>query len=73
MSESQITFGAINRILNKGYWPGFERIIKATARQRGFGDYLGFANVLEGRAEAHLEVGLYPWDLAPFKILIEEA
>jgi histidinol phosphatase-like enzyme (inositol monophosphatase family) len=73
MSEAQFNFGAINRIQSKGYWPGFERIIKTTGRQRGYGDYLGFTSVLEGRAEANLEVGLYPWDLAPFKILVLEA
>jgi histidinol-phosphatase len=73
LSESQFNFGGANRILAEGLWPGFTKLIAATVRQRGFGDYLGFAYVFEGKAEAHLEVGVKPWDLAPMKIIIEEA
>lgn len=72
-AQSQFSFGGANRILAEGYWPGFTKLIECTARQRGFGDYLGFAYVFEGKAEAHVEIGVKPWDLAPMKILIEEA
>ena len=71
--DAQIDFGSLSRIVRKGLWPGFEKLVNMTARQRCAGDYLGFAHVLEGTAEAQLEVDLKPWDLAPFKILIEEA
>ncbi len=73
LSNAQFEFGGINRVLKFGYWPGFTRMVELTARQRGFGDYLGFAHVFEGVAEAHLEVGVHPWDLAPMKIIAEEA
>lgn len=73
IAKSQLSFGGANRILALGYWPGFTKLIERTARQRGFGDYLGFAYVFEGKAEAHLEVGVKPWDLAPMKIIVEEA
>ena len=71
--ESQFDFGGLSRIISKGLWPGVERIAKMTGRQRAPGDYLSFANVLEGRSEAQLEVDVKPWDLAPFRILITEA
>jgi histidinol-phosphatase len=73
IAKSQLSFGGANRILAEGYWSGFTKLIEATSKQRGFGDYLGFAYVFEGKAEAHIEVGVKPWDLAPMKIIIEEA
>lgn len=73
IEESHFVFGAPSRILEDGLWDGFTRLIKASYRQRGFGDYMNFAYVFEGKAEAMLEVGLAPWDLAAMKILIKEA
>lgn len=73
MQKAMFVFGAPDRIVKNGYLNGLERVIKATYRQRGFGDYLNFAHVFEGKAEAAFEVGLKPWDLAPMKIIVEEA
>jgi len=56
-----------------GVWDGIVRLIDATERQRGFGDYLGYALVAEGKAEIYVEVDVKPWDLAPCKIVVEEA
>ena len=56
-----------------GVWDGLVRLVDATERQRGFGDYLGYALVAEGKAEIYVEVDLKPWDLAPCKIVVEEA
>jgi histidinol-phosphatase len=73
MHDSLLTFGAPNRIIDAGLWDNFTNLVQRTYRQRGFGDYLGFALVFEGKAEAAIEVGVKPWDLAPMKILVEEA
>ncbi len=73
VEDSQFVFGAVNRILELGYWEGFTRMVRNSYRQRGPGDYLDFAYVFEGKAEAMIEVGLFPWDLAPMKIIAEEA
>lgn len=73
MQDALLNFGAPNRIIEAGLWDNFTNLMKRTYRQRGFGDYLGFAFVFEGRAEAMIEVGVKPWDLAPMKILVEEA
>jgi histidinol-phosphatase len=56
-----------------GRWEGFVRLVDATDRQRGFGDYMGYTLVAEGKAELYVEVDLKPWDLAPCKLLVEEA
>src|SRR5262249_7263479 len=56
-----------------GVWDGLLRLVDATERQRGFGGYLGYALVAGGKAEMDVEVDLKPWDLAPCKIVVEEA
>jgi histidinol-phosphatase len=73
LSKAQFNFGALKRICSAGYWSGFTHVVQQTYRQRGYGDYLAFSYVFEGKAEASLEVGVQPWDLAPMKILVEEA
>ena len=61
-------------ILRRGpNWEGFLRLVDATDRQRGFGDYAGYGLVADGRSEIYAEAGLKPWDLAPCKIVVEEA
>ncbi|HVL53583.1 MAG TPA: inositol monophosphatase family protein, partial [Vitreimonas sp.] len=45
----------------------------AAWRERGFGDFWGYALVAEGAAEAMIEAGLRPWDAAAPAILVEEA
>jgi len=54
-------------------WDGFVRLVERTDRQRGFGDYFGYTFVLRGQAELMLEADVKPWDIAPFKVLVEEA
>ena len=54
-------------------WDGFVRLVERTDRQRGFGDYLGYTFVLRGQADLMLEADVKPWDVAPFKVLFEEA
>ncbi len=73
IERSQFVFGAPIRILEEGFWGGLERIVRVTYRQRAFGDYLNFGQVFEGKAEAVLEIGVKPWDLAPMKVIAEEA
>ena len=62
------------KILRRGpNWEGFLRLVDATGRQRGFGDYIGYGFVADGRSEIYAEADLKPWDLAPCKIVVEEA
>ena len=43
------------------------------ASTRCYGDLAGAALLLDGQAEAWIEAGVQVWDLAPIKILVEEA
>jgi histidinol-phosphatase len=49
------------------------RLAASCARTRCHGDLAGFAMVLAGKAEVWVEAGVQIWDLAPMKVLLEEA
>ena len=53
--------------------PGFDALLRDAWRERGFGDFWGYALVAEGAAEAMIEVGLSAWDAAAPLLLLEEA
>jgi histidinol-phosphatase len=52
---------------------GFLELVRASWRERGFGDFWGYTLVADGAAEAMMEQDLHPWDLAAPWILVEEA
>jgi histidinol-phosphatase len=71
--HSMLVFGGTGVLRSRGYWPAFERLVDASGRQRGYGDYFGYTFIARGQAEAMIDVDLKPWDLAALKIIIEEA
>jgi histidinol-phosphatase len=73
LGESQLVHGGLDILRRGPYWEGFVRLVDATARQRGFGDYYCYTLVAEGKAELHVEADLKPWDLAACRLLVEEA
>jgi len=73
LREATLLHAGLKLLKDAGVWDGFVRLVDATDRQRGFGDYLGYALVAEGKAEIYLETDLKPWDLAPCKVVVEEA
>lgn len=73
LARALLVHATLSVIRKAGCWDGFVRLVDATEIQRGFGDYLDYVLVAEGKADIAVEVDLKPWDLAPMKILIEEA
>ncbi len=76
LADAMLVHSSLNllRPLDDGRcWDGFVRLVERTDRQRGFGDYFGYTFVLRGQAELMLEADVKPWDIAPFKVLLEEA
>jgi histidinol-phosphatase len=53
--------------------PGFDALMDAAWRTRGFGDFWGYMLVAEGAAEAMVETGAHPWDWAAPLVIVEEA
>ncbi len=73
LAQAQLVHAGLDILRRGGYWEGFVRLVDATGRQRGFGDYYGYTLVAEGKAELYLEADLKPWDLAACRLLVEEA
>jgi histidinol-phosphatase len=73
LADSQLLYGSGRDILGSGRAPGFDDLLRDSWRDRGFGDFWGYALVAEGAAEAMIEVGLKSWDAAAPTVLIEEA
>jgi histidinol-phosphatase len=73
LGEAFLVHAGLTLVKQAGYWDGFMRLVDATDRQRGFGDYWGYGLVAQGKAEVYAELDLKPWDLAPCKVLVEEA
>ena len=73
LDRATLIHATLGFLRSGGHWEGFVRLVDATERQRGFGDYMCYTVLAEGKAELAVEVDLKPWDLAPVKLLVEEA
>jgi histidinol-phosphatase len=73
IGDAQVLYGSGQEIRASGRAPGFGDLLDAAWRERGFGDFWGYALIAEGAAEAMVEVGLSPWDAAAPTVLVEEA
>lgn len=73
VADAQIVYASASELEESGRAPGFRELLRSAWRERGFGDFWGYALVAEGAAEAMVEVGVKTWDLAAPLILVEEA
>ena len=73
LGRSQILFRSIRDMEVSRVAEGFDRLIHLAWRERGFGDFWGYALIADGIAEAVLEQDLHPWDLAAPWVIVEEA
>ncbi len=73
LEDAQILYGSSNDIDSSDRAPGFRALLGDVWRERGFGDFWGYALLAEGAAEAMIEVDLSTWDAAAPMLLIEEA
>ncbi len=73
LADSHLLYGSAQEIADSGVAPGFPRLMGDVWRDRGFGDFWGYALVAEGAAEAMVEVGPKSWDLAAPLVIVEEA
>jgi histidinol-phosphatase len=73
VEDAQLLYGSARDIRASGRAPGFEAVLDAVWRERGFGDFWGYALVAEGAAEGMVEVDLSPWDAAAPAVVVEEA
>jgi histidinol-phosphatase len=73
LEDAQVFYATRTAFTAVGTEQGFDAVVSTTWRDRGFGDFWGYALVAEGAGEAMFEPELYSWDLAAPLILVEEA
>jgi histidinol-phosphatase len=73
LRDAQVLYGSGHDIEASGLAPGFHELLGDVWRERGFGDFWGYALLAEGAAEAMVEIELSSWDAAAPTVLIEEA
>lgn len=73
LSLSQVYHGSLFGYEATGAPDTFLPLLAKTKRQRGVGDYLIPAMVAMGYGEFGVDFNLKPWDMAPLKLIVEEA
>ena len=72
-SEATLSLGGVRRLLEPPHGAAISRLVSTAGSVRAYGDLAACAMLLDGAADAFLENGVKVWDLAPMKILVEEA
>jgi len=71
--ESTLSLGEFRNLFSPPRDKALVDLASSAAQARCYGDLAGAAMVLNGRAEAWIEAGVKVWDLAPLRVLAEEA
>jgi histidinol-phosphatase len=71
--EATLSLGELKFLLAPATREAINRLTVTAAQARCYGDLAGCAMVLTGRAEAFVEAGVQIWDIAPLRVLVEEA
>jgi histidinol-phosphatase len=73
LDEAILFYSSLSWFVKAGRERDFLELTRRTQRQRGFGDFYGFALVAQGSGELMVEHGVHIWDVAAIAPLIEEA
>jgi histidinol-phosphatase len=73
LGDAHLIHGSRREDVASGLMPGFDAVVDSCWRERGFGDFWGYALVAEGAAEAMFETGMHSWDIAAPMVVVEEA
>ena len=73
VEDAQLLYSSPSDPATNERLPGLAVTLRRAWRERGFGDFWGYALVAEGAAEASFELGVHSWDLGPMLLLVEEA
>ncbi len=73
LNKAHVYYSSISWFTKAGHDRQFLELVKATERQRGFGDFYGFMMVAQGSGEIMVEHGVHAWDLGALVPIVEEA
>jgi histidinol-phosphatase len=71
--DATLSLGELRRIGERFGWERFQMLVSTCLSVRSFGDVGAAAMLLSGRADAWIEAGVAPWDIAPQQVLVDEA
>ena len=73
LDAAQLSYDSVPGFEEHGLGQQFLQLARRCARTRGFGDFWSHMLVAEGAIEVAVEPEVQPWDLAPLKVIVEEA
>ena len=73
LGQAQLCYATLRLLEEEGLLAGWLEALRGSWRDRGFGDFWGHLLVAQGSAEAMLEYGVSPWDLAAPAVILAEA
>lgn len=71
VSEAFLVHGTVSYFDKRG--PNFLQLLDNVYRERGYGDFYGYGLVAQGKVDIMMDSRNGPWDIAPVKVIIEEA
>jgi histidinol-phosphatase len=71
--DATLSLGELPHVLAPERSEAVLSLMRTADSARCYGDLAGCAMLLDGRADAWIEAGVQVWDLAPLRILVEEA
>lgn len=73
LSKSFLNYSGLKNIRGLGLWNSFGKLIDGAKHERAPGGFISFERLISGKIDAYLSADMAPWDLAPFRVLVEEA
>lgn len=73
LADAEVAFGGLGWFEQLGWGDAVRRLVGATRRQRGYGDFWQHCLVAQGSTDVALEATVNLWDLAAVKLVVEEA
>jgi histidinol-phosphatase len=73
LGKAHVFYSSLSWFLKAGKEQEFTRLVRASERQRGFGDWYGFLLVAQGSGEIMIEHGVHAWDVGAIIPIVEEA
>lgn len=72
-ADATLSLGELSRLLAPPLRSAVCELAQTAASARAYGDLAAVTLLLQGRAEAWIEAGVKVWDIAPMRVLVEEA
>src|SRR5262245_10542628 len=73
LGKALVFYSSLSWFLKANKEQEFLDVVRASERQRGYGDWYGFLLVAQGSGEVMIEHGIQSWDVAAIFPVVEEA